>query len=124
MRTLSAALFALLLGGVHAKAENTVKQYRAYLASPDQAVVNGIKIYVQGLAEGIQAASVATQKQLYCPPKGVPLAMNNYVDILDRQIRKAAISMPQAQLESTWVVVLLLEGLQQTFPCGPDKSQQ
>jgi hypothetical protein len=119
MRTLIATLFLLSVSVVQLKANTTVKQYKADLASGSTAA-SFTKVYVYGLGEGFLFANIkATEKKtpLYCQPDKLALSMENYVDIVDRQIKERSNRMTQAQLDEIPIAVLLFEGLQETFPC-------
>ncbi len=114
-----ATLFLLSVSMVQLKANTTVKQYKADLASGSTAA-SFTKVYIYGLGEGFLLANIeATKKKapLYCHPDKLALSMANYVDIVDRQIKERSNRMTQAQLDEIPIAVLLLEGLEETFPC-------
>ena len=56
--------------------------------------------------------------QLYCQPDKLVLDLANYVEILDRQIKTEATKNTQAELDDMSVGLVLLKGLQDTFPCA------
>src|ERR1700726_1792725 len=90
----------LLLSGNTARlsGEVTVKQYKIDIANPKEAPL--LRLYVQGLGEGMLAANVfATRDKtpLYCPPGKLALGVQNYLDIINDQIKSRA-EQDQAQL--------------------------
>jgi hypothetical protein len=101
MRTLLATLWFLTMAAVQARAEVTVKEYKARMASSDAALVFATKYYVRGLGEGMVWANTSArlrQSPLFCSPHNLELTVENFIDIIDRQIL-----MAQAEgKEPTW----------------------
>jgi hypothetical protein len=92
------------------------------MAVNNRAQVADLKLYISGMGEGILWANAeATRKKnpLYCDPDKLELVADNYIGMIDVQIRK--ISQPggatKAELDGIAVGVLLLNGLKETFPC-------
>lgn len=76
------------------------------------------KDYIYGVGVGYGWANAeleaSGQPLLYCVPKNLALDVSNYIDILEREIRD---SLNKNTLNSS-VELILLEGLQKTFPCS------
>ena len=102
------------------KAEMPVKQYNTLKASPNKDDTAILELYVKGLGDGIMWSNIEVKvdgKPFYCPPAKLVPTTENYMDILNRQISKAAGILTQAKLEEMPVVLLLIRGLKETFPC-------
>lgn len=121
MKTLCAVLCFLSLSGFQLKAERSVKQYEQDVASKDAWTVTTAKIYVTGLGEGIEWANAQAKVRLYCPPGELALGMDNYLDILDRQIAFDRNSQGKDFPEGSPIGLELLFGLKRTFPCSTGK---
>jgi hypothetical protein len=120
MRTLLATLCFLTMADVQAKAEVTVKEYKARMASSDAALVFATKYYVRGLGEGMVWANTSArlrQAPLFCSPHNLELTVENFIDIIDRQILMAQAEGEGAYVEGTYIGLLLSAGLEETFPC-------
>ena len=120
MRTLLSTLCFLTLTATGLRAELTVKAYRENLASSDSAVVRETRAYVLGLGEGMQFADIeleaTKQVHIYCQPAKLAVTIENYIDILDRQIADASTFLTEARLNETTIDILLMAGLKETFP--------
>jgi hypothetical protein len=120
MRILLATLLLLTMSVFQARAETSVKKYKAEIAA-NGADVSLTKIYILGLGDGFLWANakmlVDKKSPLYCQPDKLVLGMENYVEILNRQIKAEATKNTQAQLDEMSLGLLLLQGLQDTFPC-------
>jgi hypothetical protein len=96
-----------------------VKQYKAEMMSDATATLT--KIYVQGLGDGITWANAAAQAEkksaFFCQPDKLILGPQNYIDIIDQQIKERSTRMTAAKLDDSWIGVLLMMGLEETFPC-------
>jgi hypothetical protein len=104
-------------------AEMTVKEYREYMGKPG-VQRESMKVYVLGIGEGIAWAKSGQRDSatpLYCAPPKLALGMDNYVDILNRQIEEYSKREPASALESEFIGLLLLNGLRATFPCSTGK---
>ena len=103
-----------------ANANMKVKEYKASMASPESAMA--AKVFIQGLGEGIGLANVAIartgQKALYCQPTTTALDRDQFVALLDKQIKALTPGGPEAQLDDFDVALLLLQGLKEAFPCA------
>jgi hypothetical protein len=121
MRTILAAVCLLTLGGVELRAELTVKQYKDMMASGVGDRVSLARIYLTGVGDGIVAANVMTDMKkktsLFCQPQKLALGIDNYVRILDDAITRISTKMPQEESDQTPIVLMLLRGLEETFPC-------
>lgn len=112
--------FALL--PTRGNAQTTVKEYRTAKASSSIAEIIKLKWYIGGLGEGIFWANAELTKQhapLFCEPEKLRLVADNYMDIIDGQITR--LSQPHgatiAEIDSFATGLLLLKGLEETFPC-------
>jgi len=119
MRTLLAVAAYIVLSAVQGNAEITVKEYKAAIANA--AGGDAVKLYIKGLGEGIGWANIratTAKMPLFCPPGKLALGLENFIDIIDRQIEaQAKGNMPQAQLDGAMIGLVLLVGFQETFPC-------
>jgi hypothetical protein len=124
MSTILVTLLSVVaLAVVDLKAEVTVKEYRTRMASRDSAVIAATRLYIKGVGEGIGWANnepTTGRKPFYCPPEKLAVNLENYMDILNRQIKTLSMRLTQSQLEEAWIGLLLLKGLQEAFPCASD----
>ncbi|MBI2680955.1 MAG: hypothetical protein HYX25_08120 [Candidatus Solibacter usitatus] len=100
MRTLLATLCFLALCAGQGKSQTTVtvKDYRERITREPATV---IKVYVRGLGEGIFWANMMANKKktpLFCPPPKLALTEENFINILDSTIKKAATRMTDSEL--------------------------
>ena len=117
MRTMTVLLtLFVLLGFVNSPAsgEIMVKDF-------DQLKdVQWFKVYMRGVGTGYAHANselrVNKQKQLYCQPGNLALTVDNYLRILDDEIQERR--KEGQYIEDIPVELLLLKGLQKTFPCN------
>jgi hypothetical protein len=121
MRIILTAICLFALIAAQANANMTVKDYKVRMASKDTAKVAVTKVYVQGLAEGIFWVNAFIEKKgkepLYCQPEKLVLDKENYVEILDEQIKTLSKGLPEKEWEELEIGLLLFHGLQDTFPC-------
>jgi hypothetical protein len=80
------------------------------------------KVYIMGISDGMNwviARDVAEDRTpAYCAPKGISLTVENYIEILNRKINAWENSPPaRDQAGDVLIGVLLLKGLEETFPC-------
>jgi hypothetical protein len=122
MRTLLATLCFFALSAVGLKAEVNVKEYRAIVASNDKARLTELKVYIRGLGEGVAWANtfLETSKKplLFCPPAKLFLGTQNYIDIIEAQIRDRVNTFQKDELDEQEIGMLLVFGLMDTFPCN------
>jgi len=113
-------MMCVVLGANQANAEVTVKEYRTAMARGRE--VDAMKVYVKGLGEGVGWANIRAKSlsaPLYCAPPNFAVGLENFLDILDREIElEMKRKMPQAQLDGSMIGLLLVLGLQETFPCA------
>jgi hypothetical protein len=105
-------------------ANMTVKQYQKEVNSSDRTRADATKLYVMGVGEGIAWANAAAENNnapLYCQPPKFPMNGNNYIDILDRTIKMLESKTTVKELNEYPVGLLVLMGLQQSFPCQAAK---
>jgi hypothetical protein len=115
-----AMIFGLLLFlcASQVRAEMKVKEYLSTISSSDTVKAATTKLYVRGLGEGIDWANSATVAPTYCPPEKLALGVDNYVSIINRRIKTLADKLTKSQLDESWIGQILMEGLQETFPCA------
>ena len=72
--------------------------------------------HIAGIGVGFEFANAqltaSGQSTLYCPPENLPLRTENYMDILDEEIKQR-----ENIAEYDYIGMALLEGLKKTFPC-------
>ena len=98
----------------------TVKEYHKDLHGRDQYMVGTIKMYVMGIGQGISWANSVAEKKgapLYCPAPKLAMNGSNYLGILDEMIDTVASKKTAKELDELPVAMLLLMGLEETFPC-------
>jgi hypothetical protein len=120
MRTaLIVCLLAFSAG--RAKGGLSVKDYQSIMATKDEDAIRLVTSYIKGLGEGMLYYSIRTedtkQTPLFCAPERLALQTKNYVDIIEREIKRAAIHMPKKELDEVALPTILLSGLEDTFPC-------
>lgn len=99
----------------------TVKDYKAAIASKDKNIAFVAAMYLDGVGNGILIANAEAQragKPLYCSPTKLALTMDNYANIVSDQLERLK-KMPD--LDEKPVSVLLMVGLEETFPCPKGK---
>jgi hypothetical protein len=102
----------LLMSVGRAGAQNfELKDYAAIRAA------SGFQEYIGGVGSGFSWANAwlketRNQPPLYCVPAKLALSRENYLDILDRQVREHG-----DRRADTPVALMLLDGLVETFPC-------
>jgi len=110
-----------LLACLPMTAEMTVKQYQKDVNSSDYQTSHAAKLFVMGMGVGISwANTVAAEKKnppLYCVPPQFSMNGDNFVDILDKMIKAAEAKMSAKELNDSPVGMLLVMGLQESFPC-------
>lgn len=123
MRTLLP--LCLLAFAVRVNADMTVKDYRARMAVKESTTATVAKVYIQGIGDGFTWANAILQKNgktpLYCQPVKLGLGKDNYVAMIDEQIKALSAGVPEAQLNEFDVGLLLLDALREDFPCTTDK---
>jgi len=122
MRTLLATVVFLTLG-TKLKADMTVKDYRANMASSNPDTVAITRAWIMGLGEGTEWTNTelvrAGKLPLYCQPPKLALGMDNYVDMINRRIEA---NKDNPSLEIMHIGSLLIRQLADTFPCSADKK--
>jgi hypothetical protein len=109
----------LIISAIEVKAEISVKTYRERMASDNKALVELTKRYIRGLGEGMEWANgEATNRKtpLFCAPD-MALGTENFIDILNQEIKRMSPLETAAELEETFIGLLLMDGLQRVFPC-------
>ena len=124
MRVLLASLCVLVFVQSRANAEMTVKEYQKEVHSSIRDRADAVKLYVIGVGHGISWANTdAAQKgvPLYCQPPKFGLNGDNYIDILEKTIKVFEAKATAKELNEFPVAMVLLTGLEQTFPCQAAK---
>jgi len=101
-------------------ADMSVRDYKANMASDDVDRIALARVYINGVGDGLVTANLEAGTKtgaLFCQPPKFALNIDNYVQILDSVIKFVSAKAPPAELAETPIVVLLLEGLEKTFPC-------
>jgi hypothetical protein len=97
----------------------TVKVYRKAIASRSQS--EEMRAYVAGIGTGLLIANDIMfergSKPLFCAPK-LTIREDNYIDILNEQIKTSAGQFAGKDLEGAHIEFLLLHGLSVTFACN------
>jgi hypothetical protein len=77
------------------------------------------KTYIDGVGTGCSVANVALvkrkQPELYCPPANRELKAEHYLQILEEEFQRNQETYTKVDAP---VEIILLKGLQKTFPCG------
>jgi len=113
-------LLGLLSFGAVANAEITVKEYRTAMSSGKESQVQLTRLYVAGVGEGILVANSMAERintPLFCQPEKLALAIDNFISIIDRIIKDVTPKAPPAELDDTPIPIMLMLGMQETFPC-------
>jgi hypothetical protein len=75
-------------------------------------------IFVNGVGEGLAVANAKlrsnNQNMLYCAPTKLVLKSANYMDILNREIKR---NYHKYKATNAHIELILLYGLENTFPC-------
>jgi hypothetical protein len=107
------SLFIFLLS-MTASAEFSVKEYKQLKEN------DVMKTYIEGLGRGFVWANVVmkkeTNKSLFCSPEKLALGKDNFIRILDDEIKRQEIDGFIKTQEASIEMVLLF-GLKNTFPC-------
>ena len=118
----TAALFAL---SVPAKAADVAFYRKAKVETPDIA-----ELYLAGAGDGLMAANtlaVGKKEPIFCPPTKLVLNVDNYKVITDSQLEhmedRFEKSNREAELEAFPLSLVLMYGLQRTFPCPVSKKR-
>ena len=109
----------LAVSAVNVSADMTVKDYKKS-SSGDAVAILVMKSYVQGLGDGIGWANIAAthdKKPMYCAPQRLSLGLENFLDIINRQIDIQAKQLTQAELDDSLLGLMLMLGMVETFPC-------
>jgi len=112
------------------RSEMTVKDYQKFKNSNDAVLVGATRAYVNGLGEGVEWAETSAMVlnpdgvRLFCLPSKLSLNEDNFVDLLDQQIKREAAETTQDKLEKSYIGILLVKALRETFPCQDRSSQK
>ena len=127
LRIILATLSLLVCVQVPLRAQLTVKEYKEFSKEENGKLM--MKTYVKGMGEGILIANIQlaniqagseNKVKLYCPLDRLAVNADNYIDILEAEIKINSVTQP-AKLDSAPLSALLMAGLQRTFPCQASK---
>jgi hypothetical protein len=128
LKIIRAVVLLLLIGiGARINAEMTVKDYRnAFKEKADPVTRKMAEAYFLGVGRGFSWANgklaVTNRPPLYCEPDKMPqMNLGNYQDLVDGRISRLAKTVTKQELEQRLVEVLLLDALQEAFPCTEQK---
>jgi hypothetical protein len=120
MRTIPLAVIVLIVAALEAKADLSVKDYKAGMASRNEDEVTMTRIYIRAAGDGIVSANAQAEinkTPIFCQPNKLALGTENYLSILESTIKMFSAKAPRAKVDEMSAVLLLLRGLQDTFPC-------
>ena len=129
MQLLRPMLFSLMvvLSAGSIKAQMTVARYRENMQSETTRMQT--TNYIRGLGNAYSFANVRLEQEkkppFYCPPQKLALSVDNYIRILNDRIDKDTriLGGESAKVDTYFIEMLLLDGLQDTFPCTLQKLQ-
>lgn len=108
-------------------AETTLKKYKESRNSQNELEKLVIVNYIAGIGEGLVWANTELEsrkdKPLFCQPKKLALTDENYIQILNDEIKrfeeaKTDESERKKVFDSMPIGLFLLKGLIRTFPCN------
>lgn len=128
MKKFIMALAFVVVSASPAFAVFTVQDFLDIQSGNCQECKNNFRKYLSGMANGIQYMQIAMRIKvkalpLYCPPQRLALSVDNYFDILEREITTQMISLKNKEngdldrLLKRLIQSILVLGLQNTFPC-------
>jgi len=104
-------LFSLTLSNANA-ASVLLRTYKSPIDKADKAL---LKVYLDGVKEGIVMLNVTLQAEgrqpLFCQPQKLALTVEQAEEIMTRKAKK------MADPDRVPVSIILIHGLQDTFPC-------
>jgi hypothetical protein len=138
---------ALLITAFHClhASSVTVRQYQKEKSDTDSSFAVFNQIYIRGLGEGMENANrlmffhvqgelhlpakQLNATRLFCPPPMLVLQDENYISILETEIKHRLDQAAQdaekvKRVMETPIDVVLMDGLRKTFPCTPEKIQE
>lgn len=122
MRTLIWTILLVTTSGFNLNAQFTVKTYREFKDSRNNEIKTGMTSYIAGMGHAYMVANAHLNSQnnpmLFCQPDKLSLDVDNFVNILDIEIGDESKFLTESQLQSTPIALLLLRGLEKTFPCS------
>jgi hypothetical protein len=127
MRRILAVLFFIALGCTELAAEPSVKTYKQVMLKTNSLEATAMKTYITGLGDGITWTEAQVEhnkgKPLFCIPVQLALTTDNFVDILNREIKEMSSLLTADQLETSPIGSFLVIGLVQTFPCTTSQTK-
>lgn len=109
-------LFIIFAGVNSVLAEVTFNEYQAI---KDKTY---FKAYLNGVGRGLHWAIIGNEiylksdKSLYCLPNNLTLTAENYINILEQEIKTK--QKTETIPPDTFIELLLMNGLMRTFPCN------
>jgi hypothetical protein len=117
MKLLGGIVLGSVLFAGQVSANITVKTYEEDKAAGGNQW-NATRVYIDGVGAGLQSANAALrsgkQQPLFCEPLNFVITSENLLNILDQRIGKGSLSPMSEDLP---IEIVLLIGLQKTFPC-------
>lgn len=115
-RALYMAIMALVVGIAHADVPISVYRQAVAIGQVQQAFGK----YIVGVGKGIFWANIVMKlqgrKPLFCLPKELALNQDNYISLLDQELKSP--TDPQRHYSSdTPIELVLVQALEHTFPC-------
>jgi hypothetical protein len=99
-------------------AEVPVKDYEK-MKSTDM-----MKVYVRGLGNGMVTVNSLVKHTLFCQPSKLALTLDNLIQILDKEIERFEERYGSQATQKFPIEILMLYGLQNTFPCDEAISKK
>ncbi len=79
-----------------------------------------MRFYISGVGNALSFSNIALEqrgdKPFFCPPEKIALNVENYMDIIDKEIARK-----QKNPNNVPVEVILYSGLVEVFPCSNHK---
>ena len=122
MRKVAASVFAVAVAvcSTSAHAETLLlKKYRqAHAAGP---LPDSILNYISGIADGLETSNIVLswkkKPMLFCQPESLALNSQNFITIIDTEIKRRIASGEKPYGDEYPVMLILVDGMQRTFPC-------
>jgi len=129
---------AMLVAGSAQLQAVTVEVYEKHKADPASTEAVFDQLYIDGLGDGMRAANVTgflnsaklgSPALLYCPPPRLALQTENYIAILEGEIKRRLDLAGDDPIKiravmQTSIDHVLMDGLVNTFPCSSAKIQE
>ena len=115
------AITVLSVASYSALAERTVAEYEKAMSSKGSTAAIVMRIYLNGLGEGMAwhgaSAEMQGREPMYCIPETLALNRDNYVQILERRIKDQREKSPDYNIDTKYIGSELFVGMWISFPC-------